>query len=62
VHYRGQWDPIRVPRTNSNGYFHIEYQFQHAIGRFPFLIEIPNGQTNYPYTNGYSNTINITTR
>jgi hypothetical protein len=62
VHYLGHWEPIRAPHTKSNGHFEVKYQFQHATGRFPFLIQIPAGQTNYPYTNGYSNTINITTK
>jgi hypothetical protein len=62
VHYLGYWEPIRDPRTNSTGHFHIEYQFKGSIGNFPFLVEILAGQTNYPYTTGYSNTINITTR
>ncbi len=44
------------------GTFHAEYQFQGSVGTFPFRAEIPAGQTNFPYTRGYSNTINITTR
>lgn len=58
VHYHGHWEPIRTP--NSHGTFHITYQFEHATGHFPFRIEIPAGQAGYPYTNGYSNTVNIT--
>jgi hypothetical protein len=61
VHWLGHWELIRNPRTNNKGYFHAEYQFHGSIGRFPFRAEIPSGQTNYPYTRGYSNTINITT-
>jgi hypothetical protein len=62
VHYLGHWEPIRDPRTNNTGHFHIEYQFQGATGRYPFLIQIPAGQTSYAYTTGYSHTVNITTR
>jgi hypothetical protein len=62
VHYRGHWDPVRIRHTNSHGEFHFVYQFQEAIGSFPFLVEIPSGQANYPYSTGFSNTIDITTR
>jgi hypothetical protein len=62
VRYQGEWVTIRNPRTNHNGTFHTNYQFHHAIGTFPFRIEIPTGQTNYPYTRGYSNTINTHTK
>ena len=61
VHYLARWEPFRDPRTNNHGTFHVEYQFQGAIGRFPFRAEIPAGQANYPYTTGYSNTIDIST-
>jgi hypothetical protein len=61
VHYRGHWEPFRDPRTNKHGYFHIAYQFQGAIGRFPFRAQIPAGQAGYPYTIGYSNTVSVTT-
>jgi hypothetical protein len=61
VHWHDHWELIRNPRTNNNGSFHAEYQFQGSTGTFPFRAEIPTGQTNFPYTRGYSNTINITT-
>jgi hypothetical protein len=61
VHYHGHWEPIRTPRTKSNGQFKIKYTFEDAVGRFPFCIEIPAGQANYPYTAGYSNTVNVST-
>jgi hypothetical protein len=61
VRYQGEWVMIRGPRTKHNGTFHFIYKFHHAIGRFPFRVEIPSGQTNYPYTRGYSNTINTYT-
>jgi hypothetical protein len=61
VHYHGAWEPFRTPRTNPNGRFKVAYQFQGAIGHFPFRIQIPAGQTNFPYASGYSNTVNIST-
>jgi hypothetical protein len=61
VHYRGHWEPIRDPQTNSNGQFKVEYKFQGAVGHFPFRVEIPAGQTNFLYTRGYSKTINVST-
>jgi hypothetical protein len=61
VHYLNHWEPFRAPRTNNHGTFHVTYQFQGAIGHFPFRAEIPAGQANYPYTTGYSNTIDIST-
>lgn len=59
VHYHGRWEPFRDPRTNSHGYFHIAYQFQGAVGRFPFQAQILAGQAGYPYSNGHSNTVDI---
>jgi hypothetical protein len=56
VHHLGHGEPIRDPRTNSHGYFHLAYQFQDAIGQFPFRVE--NGQANFPYT---SSTISVST-
>jgi hypothetical protein len=61
VKFHGHWELIRNPRTKPNGSFHLSYQFQGSIGRFPFRIEIPAGQTGFPYACGYSNTIEITT-
>jgi hypothetical protein len=61
VKFHGEWELIRNPRTKANGSFHLSYQFQGSIGRFPFRIEIPAGQTSFPYACGYSNTIEITT-
>lgn len=60
VKYHGQWVTIRTPRTEHDGNFHITYQWQGSTGSYAFLVEIPAGQANYPYTNGHSNTINIT--
>jgi hypothetical protein len=61
VHYLGHWEPFRDPRTNGNGSFHVDYQFQGAIGRFPFRIEIPAGQADFPYISGYSNIVDAFT-
>ncbi len=61
VYYHGYWEPFRTPHTNQHGSFHATYQFQGAIGRFPFKAEIPPGQASFPYTRGYSHTIDFTT-
>lgn len=61
VHYRGQWQPFRAPRTNKHGTFKVAYQFQDANGHFPFRAEVPSGQTNLPYGRGYSNITYVTT-
>jgi hypothetical protein len=57
VHYRGAWEPFRTPRTDGRGRFSARYQFQGAVGRFPFRAEVPNGQAGYPYTAGTSPTV-----
>jgi hypothetical protein len=57
VHYRGAWEPFRTPRTDARGRFSARYQFQGAVGRFPFRAEVPNGQAGYPYTAGTSPTV-----
>jgi hypothetical protein len=61
VHYHGHWELLRKPRTKRNGTFEVVYQFEDAIGRFPFAAEVPSGQANFPYTTGHSNTVNINT-
>jgi len=61
VYYRGHWEPFRTPRTKPNGHFTKEYQFEDSIGRFPFRAEIPAGQQGFPYANGHSKIINVTT-
>lgn len=61
VHYRGHWEPFRDPRTNMHGAFRIAYQFQGAIGRFPFQAQIPAGQAGYPYAKGHSNIVHVST-
>lgn len=62
VHYLGHWEPFRTPRTNSHGAFHIDYQFQGAIGAFPFRAEIPDGQAGFPYGQGQSSVVVVRTR
>jgi hypothetical protein len=61
VHYHGHWELLRNPHTKRNGTFKVVYQFEDAIGRFPFAAEVPSGQANFPYTTGHSNTVNINT-
>lgn len=61
VHYRGKWEPFRTPRTNAHGHFEVAYQFQGAIGRFPFQAEVPAGQEGFPYNRGHSKIIDVTT-
>jgi hypothetical protein len=62
VHYRGRWEPFRTPRTDTHGHFHVAYQFEGAIGRFPFYAEVPAGQAGFPYASGHSQIINVATR
>ncbi len=62
VHYRGQWEPFRTPRTDSHGRFSIIYQFQGAIGRFPFRAQVFGGQAGFPYVHGESAAVVVTTR
>jgi hypothetical protein len=62
VHYRGRWEPLRTPRTGREGRFAASYQFQGAVGRFPFRAEVFGGQSGFPYSLGASNLVNVTTR
>ena len=62
VHYRGRWEPFRTPRSTATGRFAVSYQFEGAVGRFPFRAEVPGGQAGYPYNTGYSNTVTVRTR
>ncbi len=61
VHYRGTWEPFRVPRTDANGHFSVVYQFQGAVGRFPFRAEILSGQARFPYDTANSATVTVST-
>jgi len=59
VRYRGAWEPFRTPRTDAHGRFSVRYQFQGAVGRFPFRAEVPQGQAGYPYADGRSSTVTV---
>lgn len=59
VRYRGRWEPFRAPRTDSSGRFRVPYQFQGAVGRFPFRAEVPGGQAGFPFADGYSRIVDV---
>ncbi|HEX5308925.1 MAG TPA: hypothetical protein VFW38_07585 [Solirubrobacteraceae bacterium] len=61
VHYRGRWEPFRTPRTNRHGRFHVLYQFEGGVGRFPFRAEVPGGQAGFPFGNGDSRVVDVIT-
>lgn len=61
VHYRGRWEPFRAPRTDGHGRFHVAYQFQGGVGRFPFRAEVPDGQSGFAYAAGRSQVVNVST-
>jgi hypothetical protein len=61
VHYRGRWEPFRAPRTDSRGHFGVSYQFQGAVGQFPFRAEVPAGQAGFPFGRGLSNVVDVAT-
>jgi hypothetical protein len=61
VHYRGHWEPLRTPRTNVAGRFRMTYQFQGALGRFPFRAQVFGGQSGFPYAQGESPTVDVST-
>lgn len=61
VHYRGRWEPFRDPRTNSHGRFHVVYQFQGGIGRFPFRAVVFGSQGSFPFSLGESKVVDVTT-
>jgi 5-hydroxyisourate hydrolase-like protein (transthyretin family) len=61
VHYHGSWEPFRKARTNKQGRFRTKYQFQGAVGRFPFQAEVPEGQADFPFATGYSQTVDVQT-
>jgi hypothetical protein len=62
VRYRGRPTTFHSRRTKRNGKFKVEYRFQGSIGRFPFWVEIPGGQTGFPYATGDSNKVDVTSR
>ena len=59
VHYRGAWEPLRTPRTDSRGQFRAVYEFQGAVGRFPFRAEVFGGQAGFPYATGRSPVVDV---
>ncbi len=61
VHYRGRWEPFRAPRTGSRGRFHVVYQFQGGVGRFPFRALVFGGQSGFPFVHGESRLVDVTT-
>ncbi len=61
VHYRGRWEPFRVPQTDSRGRFEVVYQFQGGIGRFPFRASVLGGQAGFPFAHGESGAVDVTT-
>ena len=61
VHYRGRWEPFRAPRTDGHGHFHVAYQFEGGVGRFPFRAEVPDGQAGFAYAAGRSQVVNVST-
>jgi hypothetical protein len=61
VRYHGEWVPVPSHNTGSHGNFMIKYRFHGGIGEFPFRVEMPGGQASFPYTEGYSNTVDVKT-
>ncbi len=61
VHYRGRWEPFRTPRTDAAGHFAVTYQFQGALGRFPFRAEVPSSQADFSFARGVSEVVNVAT-
>jgi 5-hydroxyisourate hydrolase-like protein (transthyretin family) len=49
VYYLGQWQPIRTPRTGSDGRLRLNYRFQQASGQFPFRLRVRYAQLGFPY-------------
>ncbi len=61
VHYRGHWEPFRTPRTNAAGRFTVVYQFEGALGRFPFRAEVPPSQADFSFGRGLSGVVDVVT-
>jgi hypothetical protein len=61
VHYRGQWEPFRTPRTDASGHFTVVYQFEGAVGRFPFRAEVPTSQADFDFGRGLSKVVDVDT-
>lgn len=61
VHYRGRWEPFRTPRTDAAGRFTVVYQFEGAVGRFPFRAEVPPSQADFAFGRGLSEVVDVDT-
>jgi len=61
VHYHGHWVPFRTPRTETDGHFEVEYQFEGGVGNFPFRAVVPAGQAGFPFSSGSSNKVDVRT-
>ncbi len=61
VHYRGQWEPFRTPRTDAHGRFRVSYRFQGALGSFPFRARVLGEQAGFPYAQGQSAAVTVRT-
>ncbi|MGA9313234.1 MAG: hypothetical protein WBV77_01265 [Solirubrobacteraceae bacterium] len=61
VHYRGRWEPFRTPRTDAAGRFSVVYQFEGALGRFPFRAEVPSSQADFAFGRGLSKVVDVAT-
>ncbi len=61
VHYRGAWEPFRTPRTDAAGRFTVVYEFQGALGRFPFRAEVPPSQADFAFGRGISKVVYVAT-
>ncbi|HXN36956.1 MAG TPA: hypothetical protein VN892_02865, partial [Solirubrobacteraceae bacterium] len=61
VHYRGHWEPFRTPRTDAAGRFTVVYQFEGALGRFPFRAEVPPSQADFSFGRGLSGAVDVIT-
>jgi len=61
VHYRGQWEPFRTPRTDASGRFTVVYQFEGGVGRFPFRAEVPTSQADFDFGRGLSKVVDVDT-
>jgi hypothetical protein len=61
VHYRGRWRLFAEAPTNHHGAFKVTYQFEGAIGRFPFRAEVKSSQAGFAYATGDSGVIDVRT-
>ena len=61
VHYRGHWEPFRDPRTDAHGRFAVRYEFQGAVGVFPFRAEVLGEQSGFAFASGLSTVLDVRT-